>query len=226
MNDPQTFCTSQAAEENWWVYFLKELKVGAQELKEEDGVSMVFLQSTRFACTKPSTNTPIAESNFLAVMCFSSEITGNLLSSAFEQTCHAPCSGGRKEGRAPHPSWLKHAPVPNHWQSYPLETAGNAALGSAFAWGGFCGGHVCVQSCTYSSTGQPSRCSYKCKLTAKGRNRRRRHGAPASQRGKRLIFYWRPLLRGELKIHLMPSGKCLFWLQRMVPDHGKIKTSK
>lgn len=187
---------------------------------------MVFLQNTTFACIKPSTNTPTAELNFLAVMCPSSEIAGNLFSSAFEQTCHALWSGGRWEGRDPHPSWLKHAPLPNRRQSYPPETPGNTALGSAFAWGGFRGGHVCVQTSTYSNTGQPSRCSYKCKLTARGRNRRRRHRAPASQRGKRLIFYWRPLLRGELKIHSMPSGKCLFWLQRMVLDHGKIKTSK
>lgn len=205
---------------------LEELKVGAQELKEGDGASMVFLCSTRFACIKPSTNPPTADPNFLAVMCPSSEITGNLLSRAFEQTCHAPWSGGRWEGRDPRPSWLKHAPVPKHWQSSPLETPGNTASGSAFAWGGFWGGHVCVQTSTYSDTGQPSRCSYKCKLTAKGRTRRRRHRAAASQPGKRLIFYWRPLLRGELKIHSMPSGKCLFWLQRMVADHGKIKTSK
>lgn len=83
---------------------MKELKVRAQELKEGDEASMVFFESTRFVCIKPSKNTPTAESNFLAVMCPSSEITGNLLSTASEQTCHAPCSGGRREGRDPHPS--------------------------------------------------------------------------------------------------------------------------
>lgn len=83
---------------------MKELQVGAQELKERDEASMVFLQSTRFVCIKPSTNTPTAESNSLAMMLPSSEITGNLLSTASEQTCRAPWSGGRREGRDTHPS--------------------------------------------------------------------------------------------------------------------------
>jgi len=42
-----------------------------------------------------------------------------------------------------------------------------------------------VQTFTYSNTGQPSRCSYKCKLTARGRSRRRRYSARTSQRGER-----------------------------------------
>lgn len=42
-----------------------------------------------------------------------------------------------------------------------------------------------MQTFTYSNMGQPSQCSYKCKLTAKGRSRQRRYRAPASQRGER-----------------------------------------
>lgn len=42
-----------------------------------------------------------------------------------------------------------------------------------------------MQTFTYSNTGQLSQCSYKCKLTVKGRSRRRRYSARTSQCGER-----------------------------------------
>lgn len=134
------------------------------------------------------------------------------------------------EGRDSQTSWLKHEACPHCQQHYPLEILQSMA----FCWLGkcFCLGPFFVEA------------MFACKppLTATRGSQADVHTSvnlqqeaetagdvPALQpvsAVSSLIFYWSPLLRGELKIHSTPLGKCLFWLQRMVPNHGKIKTSK
>lgn len=158
-----------------------------RRLKEENSTSVVFLQRAWFVCIKPSINAPTAEENFSMVTSPLPEIMGNLLPMPLSKPATL-CSQGWGAGEgAPIP----HDLIMNHWPTAGRVTHGRprialrfAGVGSVFAWGGFCGGHVCVQTFTYSNTGQPSRCSYKCKLTARGRNRRRRYSARASQRGE------------------------------------------
>lgn len=96
-----------------------------------------------------------------------------------------PWMGGRREVRAPPPLMTKtwaRAAVPHRGPRVGRRFAG---AWSAFAWGGFHGGHVCVQTFTYSNTGRPSRCSYECKLAAKGLSCRRGCSAAVSHRGER-----------------------------------------
>lgn len=155
-----------------WKWELRGLKRGYK-------ASAVLLQRAKFACIKPLTSVPTDEQKFAVVMC----PLPKSWPSAFEQSCCAPWPAGREGTPVPHDYNTSHCQMAGRVTHQRLCVMLHfASTGSAFAWGGFYGGHVCVQTSTYSNMGWPSWCSHECKLTVKGKSRRRCYSAQASQR--------------------------------------------